>query len=25
VEADIQITNHVIKLKFGNTEEDAKE
>lgn len=25
VEADINITNHVIKLKFGNTEEDAQE
>lgn len=25
IEADVQITNHTIKLKFGNTEEDAQE
>ena len=25
VEADINITNHAIKLKFGNTEDDAQE
>jgi hypothetical protein len=25
IEQDINITNHVIKLKFGNTEEDAEE